>query len=191
MAREKELSGTSGWGVLITLLILLAYFVYSFVIGARERDGFQIAWSAVLAGLDFFLLLGLFVVNPNEGKVLQLFGAYAGLNPFFPEQIVFYVKIANHSGEKLRLDPDRFVLLDAQDWMTPAQCEALWTQITRAAAPGARVIFRTAGHETPLERKLPAGVLAKWHYEREESEAFHRQDRSSIYGGFHIYVKAD
>ena len=52
MAREKELSGTSGWGVLMTLLILLTYFVYSFVIGARERDGFQIAWSAVLAGLD-------------------------------------------------------------------------------------------------------------------------------------------
>ena len=41
-----------------------------------------------------------------------LFGAHAGLNPFFPEQLVFYVKIANHSGEKLRLDPDRFVLLD-------------------------------------------------------------------------------
>jgi len=78
MSREKELSGTSGWGVLIVLLALLAFFVYSFITGARERDGFQITWSAVLAGVDFFLLLGLFVVNPNEGKVLQLFGAYAG-----------------------------------------------------------------------------------------------------------------
>jgi len=78
MAREKERSGTSGWGVLLVLLPLLAFFVYSFITGARERDGFQITWSAVLAGLDFFLLLGLFVVNPNEGKVLQLFGAYAG-----------------------------------------------------------------------------------------------------------------
>ena len=78
MARERELSGTSGWGVLLVLLALLVFFVYSFVIGARERDGFQITWSAVLAGLDFFLLLGLFVVNPNEGKVLQLFGAYVG-----------------------------------------------------------------------------------------------------------------
>ncbi len=78
MAREKEYSGTSGWGVLLVLLPLLAFFVYSFITGARERDGFQIAWSAVLAGLDFFLLLGLFVVNPNEGKVLQLFGAYTG-----------------------------------------------------------------------------------------------------------------
>jgi len=78
MSREKQLSGTSGWGVLLVLLALLVFFVYSFVIGARESDGFQITWSAVLAGLDFFLLLGLFVVNPNEGKVLQLFGAYVG-----------------------------------------------------------------------------------------------------------------
>ena len=78
MAREKELSGTSGWGVVLVLLALLAFFVYSFITGARAHDGFQITWSAVLAGLDFFLLLGLFVVNPNEGKVLQLFGAYVG-----------------------------------------------------------------------------------------------------------------
>ena len=37
---------------------------------------------------------------------------------------------------------DRYVLLDAQDWMTNAQLEALWTEITRTARPGARVIFR-------------------------------------------------
>jgi S-adenosylmethionine-diacylglycerol 3-amino-3-carboxypropyl transferase len=84
---------------------------------------------------------------------------------------------------------DRYVLLDAQDWMTVDQITALWRQITRTAAEGARVIFRTAGHDSPLERKLPADILAQWHYEKEESEAFHRQDRSSIYGGFHIYVK--
>ena len=78
MAREKELPGTSGWGVLLTLLVLMAFLIYGFVLGVRERDGFQVTWTAILAGLDFFLLLGLFVVNPNEGKVLQLFGAYVG-----------------------------------------------------------------------------------------------------------------
>jgi S-adenosylmethionine-diacylglycerol 3-amino-3-carboxypropyl transferase len=85
---------------------------------------------------------------------------------------------------------DRYVLLDAQDWMTVDQITALWRQITRTASDGARVIFRTAGPDSPLERKLPADILEHWHYEREESLAFHRQDRSSIYGGFHIYVKA-
>ena len=42
----------------------------------------------------------------------QIFGEYAGLSPFFYEQIVFYVKVANHSGKKLRVTPEEFVLLD-------------------------------------------------------------------------------
>lgn len=84
---------------------------------------------------------------------------------------------------------DRYVLLDAQDWMTVDQITALWTQITRTASDDARVIFRTAGEDSPLERKLPPEIIGQWRYEKEESEAFHRQDRSSIYGGFHIYVK--
>jgi hypothetical protein len=39
---------------------------------------------------------------------------------------------------------DRYVLLDAQDWMSDAQLNELWREITRTARPGARVIFRTA-----------------------------------------------
>ncbi|MFN7158370.1 MAG: DUF3419 family protein, partial [Erythrobacter cryptus] len=39
---------------------------------------------------------------------------------------------------------DRFVLLDAQDWMNNAQLDQLWSRITRASRPGARVLFRTA-----------------------------------------------
>ena len=45
---------------------------------------------------------------------------------------------------------DRYVLLDAQDWMTDAQLDALWAEITRTARPGARVIFRTAAEPTLL-----------------------------------------
>jgi len=84
---------------------------------------------------------------------------------------------------------DRFVLLDAQDWMNEEQITELWREMTRVAGPQARVIFRTAGEISPLERKLPVDVLAQWRYEPEESRDFHRQDRSSIYGGFHIYEK--
>ena len=84
---------------------------------------------------------------------------------------------------------DRFVLLDAQDWMNEEQITDLWRQITRIAPAGGRVIFRTAGEISPLERKLPADILDQWRYDPEESADFHRQDRSSIYGGFHIYEK--
>jgi S-adenosylmethionine-diacylglycerol 3-amino-3-carboxypropyl transferase len=80
-----------------------------------------------------------------------------------------------------------FVLLDAQDWMTPAQLAALWAQIGRTAAPGARVIFRTAASGSPLESTLPAALLEGWIYERRRSQALHARDRSAIYGGFHLY----
>jgi S-adenosylmethionine-diacylglycerol 3-amino-3-carboxypropyl transferase len=84
----------------------------------------------------------------------------------------------------------RFVLLDSQDWMSPAQLNALWAEIDRCAdVRDARVIFRTAGAASPLPRKLKAELLAPWHYLEEESRAFHAQDRSSIYGGFHVYVR--
>jgi S-adenosylmethionine-diacylglycerol 3-amino-3-carboxypropyl transferase len=82
---------------------------------------------------------------------------------------------------------DRYVLLDAQDWMNEEQITALWRQITRTAAPGARVIFRTAGPDSPLERKLPADLIGRWNYEADDAQTYHEKDRSSIYGGFHIY----
>jgi len=90
-----------------------------------------------------------------------------------------------------RASLDRFVLLDAQDWMTPDVLAALWTEIDRTAASrDARVIFRTAGADSPLPRKLPPALLAPWRYLEAESRAFHARDRSSIYGGFHVYRRA-
>ena len=84
----------------------------------------------------------------------------------------------------------RYVLLDAQDWMNADQLSALWEEIDRTAdARDARVIFRTAGGESPLPRKLKPEVLAPWIYLEEQSRNFHAQDRSSIYGGFHVYAR--
>jgi S-adenosylmethionine-diacylglycerol 3-amino-3-carboxypropyl transferase len=81
----------------------------------------------------------------------------------------------------------RFVLLDAQDWMTDAQLNALWSAISHAAAPGARVIFRTAGRETILPGRIHPDILSRWQYADARSLALGARDRSSIYGGFHIY----
>jgi S-adenosylmethionine-diacylglycerol 3-amino-3-carboxypropyl transferase len=86
---------------------------------------------------------------------------------------------------------DRFVLLDAQDWMTDEQLAKLWTAIDAAAAPGARVIFRTAGKETILPGRVPSEILARWSYHDDKSRAFCSRDRSSIYGGFHLYECMD
>jgi S-adenosylmethionine-diacylglycerol 3-amino-3-carboxypropyl transferase len=98
-------------------------------------------------------------------------------------------------GEFLSVKPaasvDRFILLDAQDWMSDAQLNDLWMEITRAAAPGARVIFRTAAPESVLTGRLDESLLERWDYREEESLELYRQDRSSIYGGFHLYILKD
>ena len=91
----------------------------------------------------------------------------------------------------LRTQPDdaldSFVLLDAMDWMSPSAIVALWRNIARVGAPGARVIFRTAGTASPIEPALPADLRARFSYRRTLSEVLHAQDRSAIYGMFHIY----
>ena len=83
---------------------------------------------------------------------------------------------------------DGFVLLDAQDWMTDAQLNALWSAILHAARPGARIIFRTAATESVLPGRVGEAILSQLTYEEEQSLAYGAADRSSIYGGFHLYV---
>ncbi len=83
---------------------------------------------------------------------------------------------------------DRYVLLDAQDWMNDATLTGLWQEITRTARPGARVIFRTAGETTILPGRVPEHILSRWHYAAETSSALTLKDRSAIYGGFHLYI---
>jgi S-adenosylmethionine-diacylglycerol 3-amino-3-carboxypropyl transferase len=83
---------------------------------------------------------------------------------------------------------DRYVLLDAQDWMSDTQLNALWSEITRTARDGARVIFRTAAEPSLLPGRVAEETLGHWHYEAKRSQDFTARDRSAIYGGFHLYV---
>src|SRR6185436_12652359 len=62
--------------------------------------------------LALFLLGGLFVVNPNEGRVLQLFGDYAGTartaglrwaNPFYTKQRVS-LRVRNFESSRLKVN---------------------------------------------------------------------------------------
>ena len=93
--------------------------------------------------------------------------------------------LSNEPAESL----DRYVLLDAQDWMDDAALNSLWQEITRTARPGARVIFRTAGEESILPGRVSDATLGHWTYEAAKSAEIHAKDRSAIYGGFHLYVK--
>jgi S-adenosylmethionine-diacylglycerol 3-amino-3-carboxypropyl transferase len=81
-----------------------------------------------------------------------------------------------------------FVLLDAQDWMTPDQINALWRQIHRVGQPGSRIIFRSGASASPVESALSPDLKARFVYHESLSRELFKKDRSAIYGGFHVYT---
>ncbi len=42
----------------------------------------------------------------------KIFGPLAGKNPYPPNTLVFFIKLANFSGKKIRVDPNDFVMID-------------------------------------------------------------------------------
>ena len=84
---------------------------------------------------------------------------------------------------------DRYILLDAQDWMTDAQLTRLWTAITRTAKPGARVLYRTAAAPDVVKGHIPESIMGQWEYApRAQLDDWTRRDRSSVYGGTHLWT---
>jgi S-adenosylmethionine-diacylglycerol 3-amino-3-carboxypropyl transferase len=72
--------------------------------------------------------------------------------------------------------------------MPPQVIEELWREIARVGEPGSRIIFRTAGELSPIESALPAELHRRFIYDRATSRRLHDQDRSAIYGMFHVYI---
>ena len=79
------------------------------------------------------------------------------------------------------------VLLDSQDWMAPDEIRALWNAIDRAGHDDVRVIFRTAGADSPLDGAELSSLNASWQRDDAASATALAADRSGIYGGFHLY----
>jgi len=115
--REVERKLINGLFMLFLLLALSAGVIYGFV-GSLPPEGQRpesvpaiILW--VLAMLVTILLwAGLFIVNPNEAKVLQLFGKYAGTmkaqglwwaNPFYTKRKIS-LRIRNFETPKMKVN---------------------------------------------------------------------------------------
>jgi regulator of protease activity HflC (stomatin/prohibitin superfamily) len=97
------------------LLLFLAIFLGS-VVGLIESALHGLGWAAAACGLGMLAgilgLAGLFVVNPNQAKVMQLFGDYVGTarkaglrwaNPFYSKKKVS-VRTRNFETAKLKVN---------------------------------------------------------------------------------------
>jgi regulator of protease activity HflC (stomatin/prohibitin superfamily) len=110
MYNEKELPCVPGIPVLICLLIAIPLEVWFLVTHADEPIFLTLSILALV--LTVFLLMGLFLVNPNEAKVLQLFGRYAGTakfqglrwaNPFYTA-LKISMRVRNFETGKLKVN---------------------------------------------------------------------------------------
>jgi regulator of protease activity HflC (stomatin/prohibitin superfamily) len=112
MLREKELKATSGMFALMTGLAVLALSVLGFVRGAQGESPTLIITSAVVMLVAIILMAGLFTVNPNDAKVLTLFGRYIGTvrdaglwfaNPFYAKKRIS-LRVRNFETTKLKVN---------------------------------------------------------------------------------------
>lgn len=78
MLREREIRGVSGWLMLFLLVPLIV--LSAVMLGRAADDGQALAAivSVVVLVVAGVCLFGLTVINPNQAKVVQLFGMYRG-----------------------------------------------------------------------------------------------------------------
>ena len=112
MIRERAYNGIPGLPMLLVLLAADAGLIWMLVMNIRAQSAPEVFIDALLIALVTFLTGGLFMVNPNEGKVLQLFGAYKGTaklqglrwaNPFLTKKKVS-LRVRNFESAHLKVN---------------------------------------------------------------------------------------
>ena len=113
MIRETERSALSGWFVLPVQLIVLLVSILGFISAVRPpADGWMVVVWVLVWIVNFLGWLGFFLVNPNEAKVLQLFGSYVGTvktpglrwaNPFYSKRRIS-LRIRNFETSHLKVN---------------------------------------------------------------------------------------
>jgi regulator of protease activity HflC (stomatin/prohibitin superfamily) len=112
MIRERERQTASGLLMVFVFLILILISGMGVVSAVRSNEaGVGLAWALVLF-LSVLGFTGLFTVAPNEGRVLQLFGAYRGTvrdeglrwaNPFYTKKRIS-LRVRNFESAHLKVN---------------------------------------------------------------------------------------
>jgi regulator of protease activity HflC (stomatin/prohibitin superfamily) len=112
MIREQERAVASGYLALFVLIVATAASTYWMVREIIAEDPVGIIISALVITVFSVCFGGLFIVNPNEARVLQLFGSYVGTcktpglrfaNPFYTKRKVS-VRVRNFETGKLKVN---------------------------------------------------------------------------------------
>ena len=114
MIQEKSHAAPPGLPVLLGLLAALAVDIVLFIVdvAADSQISFGGLFCILLIPVIGVLLAGVFVVNPNEGRVLQFFGRYVGTardqglrwaNPLFTQRRIS-LRVRNFETERSKVN---------------------------------------------------------------------------------------
>ncbi len=112
MHNEKRIKTMSGWGMLFIILALMVGTIWGLVWAITHHSPPLLFTAIGGLVLGFFLLPGLFVINPNEAVALLLAGDYKGstreiglryANPFFTKRKIS-LKARNLNGDRLKVN---------------------------------------------------------------------------------------
>ena len=112
MIREHDNHGLPGLPMLLGLVAGDASLVWLLVSSIPRHTPIPIVIAALGIAVVTLLMAGLFMVNPNEGQVLQLFGKYAGTakmqglrwaNPFLAKKKVS-LRVRNFESSHLKVN---------------------------------------------------------------------------------------
>jgi len=169
MITEKKLKAKSGFTMLFTLLAVLIIDIILLAMFGRARIIPLMILCIVALPVILVMFFGLFMVHPNQSKVLQLFGKYVGTvkdtglrwaNPFFSKKAVS-VKVRNFESGKLKVN-------DSSGNPIEIATVVVWKVIDTAEA-----IFEVDDYESFVEIQTEAALrnLASAHpYESHQGE---------------------
>jgi len=115
MIREKERKVPSGYLMLVVLLAAQMAAFYGVFLNLRAISIPGIVVTVVISIMILILWAGFFMVHPNQARVLQLFGAYAGTarepglrwaNPFYTKRAVS-TRVRNFESGQLKVNDSR------------------------------------------------------------------------------------
>lgn len=122
--REKEVRTLSGWAMLPVVIVLLLAGVGTFIYAVRELaapegnrtlGGFLLTSGLLLELVFFIFCFGFFTLQPNQGRVLVLFGDYRGTvkkdgfhwtNPF-NKKLLVSLRLRNMECDRLKVNDKR------------------------------------------------------------------------------------
>lgn len=125
MIKEKERGTVPGVLAVLLMLVVLGLAIYGLIVSVQLSDSASKVWAILgcilVIIVDLVCLAGLFVVHPNNGVVLQLFGKYIGtvrtpglhwVNPFTSKKAISlrvrnfetgHLKVNDHDGNPIEI----------------------------------------------------------------------------------------